>query len=115
MTLGKVARLLGVSTVRVRELDPLLKPSRNALGHRVYDPVMVRTVAEARRLRAAKAQRVLAQRGYVDAPTAAAALGVDAIELDQLPLIRVATGDGRWLYRADTVEALCGALAARGR
>jgi DNA-binding transcriptional MerR regulator len=48
MTVGDVARVLGVTADRVRQLDADLKPVRGTAGHRRYDPAMVKKLATLR-------------------------------------------------------------------
>lgn len=48
MTSGDVARVLGVTDERVRQLDAELKPIRRENGQRRYDPAVVKRVAEQR-------------------------------------------------------------------
>src|ERR1700704_6012554 len=38
MLIGEAARVLGLSTDRVRELDDILNPRRSSGGMRLYDP-----------------------------------------------------------------------------
>jgi DNA-binding transcriptional MerR regulator len=43
LTIGEVARILGVTRQRVRQLDDVLKPMRNPLtGWRLYDERVVK-------------------------------------------------------------------------
>ena len=51
MPSGDVARALGVSDERVRQLDHELKPHRREDGVRRYDPKVVKRVAEQRAAR----------------------------------------------------------------
>lgn len=48
LTSGDVARVLGVSVERVRQLDAVLRPKRRASGRRFYHPRRVRAVANQR-------------------------------------------------------------------
>lgn len=48
MSSGDVARVLGVTDERVRQLDAELKPRRQENGQRRYDPAIVKRVAEQR-------------------------------------------------------------------
>lgn len=48
LTRGEVARLLGVSTTRVMQLEDDLKPTRTANGTRLYDPAVVERVRRER-------------------------------------------------------------------
>jgi len=48
---GEVARMLGVSDQRVRQLDDILKPDRTATGVRLYDPARIEKVAAKRAAR----------------------------------------------------------------
>jgi DNA-binding transcriptional MerR regulator len=41
ITSGQVAEMLGVTPERVRQLEPVLHPSRDARGHRRYEPAAV--------------------------------------------------------------------------
>ena len=49
MTTADVARALGLSVERVRQLDEQLKPTRQANGQRRYDPADVERYAAGRR------------------------------------------------------------------
>lgn len=48
MTVGDVARALGVSVARIHQLDAELAPVRGQAGHRRYDPAQVEAVAKRR-------------------------------------------------------------------
>lgn len=48
MTTADVARALGLSVERIRQLDEQLKPSRAANGQRRYDPKDVEAYAKRR-------------------------------------------------------------------
>jgi DNA-binding transcriptional MerR regulator len=54
MITGDVARVLGLSVDRIKELDDELQPIRLPNGHRRYDPAIVARVAERRSLRGAR-------------------------------------------------------------
>lgn len=49
MTIGDVARALGLSVERIRQLDGKLKPTRQANGQRRYDPRDVEVFERGRR------------------------------------------------------------------
>lgn len=110
-----VSRILKISEARVRELDMALRPRRDERGYRRYDALHIKKVAAERAERAARAADDLGRRGYVTASVAADALGVDEVELDQLPLPRIVVGQGVTVYRSDAIESLAGAIAARGK
>lgn len=50
MTVGDVARALGLSVARVQQLDDELRPARSASNQRRYDPAAVEACAKRRGL-----------------------------------------------------------------
>lgn len=52
MTCGEVARVLGVSTTRVKQLESDLNPTKTTNGTRLYDPAVVERVRKAREKKA---------------------------------------------------------------
>ncbi len=64
LTVGAVARVLGVSRPRVRQLDDRLRPRRDEAGFRVYEAAAVERVEAERRAAAERLSEARSQRAH---------------------------------------------------